>query len=187
MTETQRSRANPDTAGGRAVFRIEIDGTIDAVWRELTKTGEPQAAIFNSVMHTSGGVAPGSTIQMRTKDGRYVAMVGKILEVDPPRRFSHTIRFTQHDDPECTVVYELAELPGGRTRFTLTVENMPEGTKTASGMKQGGPMICATLKAVVERGQAPLMTRVMFAVFGLLGPLMTPARCKADRWPLQAR
>jgi hypothetical protein len=43
-------------------------------------------------MHTSAGVAPGSAIQMRSKNGRYVGMVGEILEVDPPRLFRHTLR-----------------------------------------------------------------------------------------------
>ncbi len=34
----------------KAVFRIVIDGTMEAVFRELTKTGEPQGAVFNAVL-----------------------------------------------------------------------------------------------------------------------------------------
>ena len=172
-----------DQSSTRAVYTVTINAPIDAVWKELTKTGEPQPAIFNSVMHTSGGVRPGSTIQMRTKDNKFVAMVGAILEVTPPTRFSHTLKFTQHDDPECIVVYELEDR-GGSTHFTLTIENMPQGTKTAKSMKQGGPMICNTLKRVCETGKAALMIRTLYAVFGLLGPIMTPAKCKVENWPL---
>jgi len=174
-----------DIGQNKAVFRIRIDGPIDAVWAELTKTGSPQPAIFNNVMHTSGEIGPGTTMQMRTKDGKYVGMVGEIIEVDPPRKFSHTLRFTHLDDPACTVVYELEEKDGG-TEFTLTVENMPEGTKTAKSMAQGGPMICSTLKAVIEKGRAPLMTRVLFGAVGALAPVMTPAKCKTEHWPLKA-
>lgn len=172
-----------DIAAKKAVFRVQINGPIEAVWAELTKTGSPQPAIFNNVMHTSGGVEPGSVIQMRSKNGKYVGIVGRILEVDPPRRFSHTLRFTHLDDPECTVIYELAEKDGG-TEFTLTVENMPENTKTAKSMAQGGPMICSTLKSVIETGDAPLMTRVLFGAFAALAPVTTPAKCKAENWPM---
>ena len=35
---------------GKAVFRIVINGTMEAVFRELTKTGEPQGAVFNAVL-----------------------------------------------------------------------------------------------------------------------------------------
>ena len=34
------------TATTKAVFRVVIDGGIDAVWHELTKQGEAQAAVF---------------------------------------------------------------------------------------------------------------------------------------------
>ena len=174
-----------ETGAGTCVFRVQIDGPIDAVWKELTKTGEVQPAIFNNVMHTSGGVAPGSVIQMRSKDGKYVGIVGTILEVNPPHRFSHTLRFTHLDDPECVVVYDLAEKDGG-TEFTLTIERMPEGTKTAKSMAQGGPMICSTLKAVIEKGSAPLMIRVLFGAFAVLAPVTTPSKCKAENWPMNA-
>ncbi len=47
----------------KSVSRVFIQGSIDAVWRELTKTGETQKAMFNMVMHTSG-LRPGAMIQM---------------------------------------------------------------------------------------------------------------------------
>lgn len=169
----------------KAVFRIFINGPRQAVWDELTKSGEPQAAIFHNVMHTSGGVAPGSTIQMRSKNGKFVGMVGEILEVDPPRKFAHTLRFTQLDEPETIVVYELDEKDGG-TQFTLTVEKLVADNKTGKYMIQGGPMICSVLKSVIENGNAPLGNRVLFGVLGALAPVMTPKKCRAEHWPLEA-
>ena len=57
------------TATTKAVFRVVIDGSIDAVWRELTKQGEAQAAVFNAWLHAQA-LAPGQKIQMRTASGK---------------------------------------------------------------------------------------------------------------------
>ena len=76
----------------RAVYRIVIDGSMEAIFRELTKRGEPQAAVFNAWLHAQA-LAPGNAIQMRTGTGKHVLVIGKVLELDPPRRFTHTFRF----------------------------------------------------------------------------------------------
>jgi uncharacterized protein YndB with AHSA1/START domain len=171
--------------GDRAVFRVHINGSRQAVWDEMTRTDGPQPAIFHNVMHTSAGVAPGSAIQMRSKNGRYVGMVGEILEVDPPRLFRHTLRFTHLDDPETVVTYELEEKDGG-TEFTLTVDRLVADNKTGKAMVGGGSMICSVLKSVIENGNAPLVNRVLFGVLGTLAPVMTPRKCKAEHWPIEA-
>ncbi len=170
MTETQK-----------IVSRIFISGTIDAVWRELTKTHEPQAAMFNCVCKCDRW-EPGGQIRMQTPDGKYTAVVGEILEFDPPHRYSHTMRFTQYDDPPVTVVYDLKEVEGG-VEFTLTSLDVPVGTKTAKDMGRGGDMIVKTLKAVVETGKPPFGVRVMFVLFKLMAPF-TPARSRSEHWPL---
>ena len=96
----------------RLVSKIRIRASAERVWRELTKHDEPQAAVFNAWLHAQA-MAPGAIIQMRTVDGRNVLVVGRILEFDPPRRFAHTFRFTQYDDPECTVIYEIVAVGDG--------------------------------------------------------------------------
>ena len=167
----------------RLVSKIVIRGRIDDVWREITKTDEPQLAIFGAQMHRLA-LGPGSPIRMRTPDGKYTSVVGEILEVDPPRRFVHTMKFTAYDDPYCRVSYDLKEVAGG-VEFTLTSEGIPPKTKTESAMRRGGSFIAATLKAVVERGQPPLLTRLIYGMFSLIGPLVTPARSKSEHWPLE--
>jgi uncharacterized protein YndB with AHSA1/START domain len=166
----------------RAVFRIVIDGRIESIWRELTKMGEPQAAVFNAWLHAQA-LAPGRAIQMRTGTGKHVMVIGAVVEFDPPHRFSHTFRFTQYDDPECLVTYDLKQLPQG-VECTLTVDRMTVGTRTAKDMQRGGTSILNTLKAVVETGRAPLGTRLMYGAFGIL-EFVLPARTKAEHWPLQ--
>lgn len=164
------------------VSKILIRGKIEDVWREITKTDEPQLAMFGAQMHRLA-LGPGSPIRMRTPNGKYTSVVGEILEVNPPYRFSHTMRFTAYDDPYCRVTYDLREVPGG-VEFTLTSEGVKAGTKTAKAMTRGGDFIVRTLKAIVENGRPPLGTRLLYGMFSLLEPL-SPARSRSERWPLE--
>jgi len=170
-----------DTRPRDALFRIVIKADIKRVWRELTKTDEAQGAVFNAWLHTTG-LAPGGRLQMRTGTGKHVLVVGEVLEIDPPRRFVHSHRFTQHDDPVCQVAYELKPVAGG-VEVTLRVSGMPAGTRTARSMQQGGDMILRTLKAIAETGRPPLRTRLMYAAFGAL-EFVLPRRTRSEHWPL---
>jgi uncharacterized protein YndB with AHSA1/START domain len=165
------------------VSKVVIKGRIEDVWHEITKTDEPQLAMFGAKMHRIG-LAEGSPIRMRTPDNKYTSVVGEILEVDAPYRLAHTMKFTAYDDPYCRVTYELKEVEGG-VEFTLTSEDVPVATKTAKDMTRGGDFIVNTLKAVVEDGKPSLGTRALYVVFGLIGPLMTPNKCLTERWPLE--
>ena len=165
----------------KSVSRVFIQGAIDTVWRELTKTGETQKAMFNMVMHTSG-LRPGAMIQMRTNNNKYVGVVGEVLEIDPPYRYSHTFKFTNYDDPVCKVTYELKEVDGG-TEFTLISEDIPIGTATEKQMTSGGDMIANTLKKVVETGKPAFGVRMLHVLFRLMEPF-SPAKTKIEHWPL---
>ena len=165
--------------------KIVIRGRIEDVWREITKTDEPQRAIFNAKMHTLG-LAPGAAIQMRTPDNKYTSVVGEILAIDPPTHLSHTMKFTPYDDPYCKVTYDLEEIDGG-VEFTLTSEDIAAGTKTAKDMVRGGDFIVKTLNEIVEDGRPALGTRILYVLFGLLGPLMTPKKSQASNWPLEGK
>lgn len=164
-----------------SMFRVVIDAPLQEVWDEITRTDEPIAAFFNSRMHVHA-LKPGARLAMRTPDGKYTAVVGEILECEPLRRFAHTFRFTNYDDPECIVAYDLEEVAGG-TQFTLTITNLPVGTKTGKQMVQGGTMIVNTLKRVLETGRPSFGTRVLFGVFKLMAPF-TPKRCLSRNWPI---
>lgn len=170
------------TDSEKTKFKVFIEGTLDQVWQELTRTDEVQKAMFDARMHTPG-LAPGAPLQMRSANGKYTAVVGEVVECKRPHRFSHTMRFTNYDDPSCTVIYDLQEVEGG-VEFTLTIDGLPVGTKTAKQMLQGGPFICKTLKSVVERGRPPLHISMLYTVFRMLAPVMTPKRCLAENWPM---
>lgn len=164
------------------VFRIVVNAPIERVWRELTKSGEAQGAIFNAWLHTRGGLVPGAAMQMRTGSGKHTIVVGEVVECTPPRRFVHTHRFTQYDDPVCQVSYELEPVQGG-VQVTLRVTGVAAGTKTAKDMAGGGTMIVNTLKAICETGRPALGTRLMYAMFSAL-EFVLPARTKTEHWPL---
>ena len=169
---------------GKAVFRIVIDGSQEAIFRELTDTSRPLPAIFNARMHASR-LAPGGRMQMRTGSGKRVIVDGDILEYDPPRRLVHTHRFTMMDDPVCRVAYDLKPVTGG-IEVTLTVEDLPLGTKTAKSMEPGGTQILAILKQVVEQGRPPLATRLKYWLMDAM-EFALPARTKSENWPLEGR
>jgi uncharacterized protein YndB with AHSA1/START domain len=164
-----------------AVFRITIAADIHRVWRELTKTDEAQGAVFNAWLHTAG-LVPGAAMQMRTGSGRHVIVVGEVVEWDPPRRFAHSHRFTQYDDPVCRVAYDLKPVDGG-VEVTLTVIDLPAGSATAKSMASGGSMILRNLKSICETGRPPLGTRAMYWMFDRM-EFVLPKRTRAQHWPL---
>jgi uncharacterized protein YndB with AHSA1/START domain len=171
------------TATERAVFKVFIRGSIDAVWNEITKTDSAQLCMFDMMLVTPG-LAPGRPIQMRAKNGKSVGVVGEVLEFDPPHRYAHTFKFTHLNDPPCKVFYDLKPVVGG-VEFTLTLEDVPSGTKTAKSMVPGGKMIVDTLKALVETGKPPFRVRLLYAMFTVMAPFTTPKVCAVENWPLQ--
>ena len=168
----------------QAVFRIQIAAPIERVWAALTREGEVLPFFYNSVMHTPS-LAPGSPVRLRTADGKFTAVVGDILVVEPPHRFAHTMMFTQLNDPPSQVTYELVEKDGG-TELTLILENVPAGSKSEGYMMSGGTFITETLKGCVETGRPPFKHRLFLAMIGLFG-FMTPKVCKSENWPFERR
>ena len=166
----------------RNMTRVLINGTIQQVWDALTKQGEPLPFFFGSVMHTSG-MHPGAQIRMRTDCNKYTGVVGEILEVDPPHRFSHTFKFTHVDDPPCKVTYELKEIDGG-VEFTLISEDMPAGTRTEKDMVAGARIITSTLKGMIENGRPPFKSRFILLMCRLT-KFMSPKRSLSTNWPLE--
>ena len=83
---------------------------------------------------------------------------------------------------DTATIYDLEVVDGG-VQFTLTIEDLPQGTKTAKQMIQGGTMIVNTMKAVIETGRPRFGIRLLYVLFRVMGPL-TPKRCRSEHWPL---
>lgn len=168
----------------KLVNQIVINAPIQQVWDTLTKEGEVLPFFFGSVMHTTK-FEPGAPIRMRSPNGKYTAVVGDILEVDPPYKYSMTFRFTNFDDAACKVTHELREVEGG-TEYTLISEAIPKDTKTEKNMAQGGKIITTTLKSCVERGKPTAMARFIMITGSLLA-FTTPRKCLTENWPMEKR
>jgi hypothetical protein len=168
----------------KAMYRVVINGSLEEVWNEITRRDAPIPAFFNSQLHAETLTA-GSPMAMRTGSGKYTSVVGKIIEFKPMTRFSHTFKFTNYDDPECIVIYDLLPVQNG-VQFTLTIEDLPEGTKTAKQMITGSKMIVNTLKAVIETGRPTFGIRLLYRLFKVLEPI-SPKACKSENWPLNKK
>ncbi|MCB1182307.1 SRPBCC domain-containing protein [bacterium] len=169
------------SATTKQVYRVMIEAPVEKVWEVLTQSGRPLPFFFGSVLHTTS-LGPGAPIRMRTPDGKNTGVVGEVLEFDPPRRYAHTFKFTSENDPLCRVTYELEPVDGG-TRFTLTSEEVPVGTKTEKYMGQGTEFICNTLKSLVETGQ-PNLKQKFFLFMMKCTSFMTPRQSRSENWPL---
>jgi uncharacterized protein YndB with AHSA1/START domain len=163
------------------MFQLMIQGSLEDVWHEITRTDQVIPAFFNTRMDR-GELKPGSKLAMRTQNGKYTGVVGEIVEVVPLKRFAHTFKFTNFDDPECLVIFDLEPKDGG-VLFTMTLENLPEGTRTAKQMVSGAKLITATLKSVIETGRPSFGTRLLFVLFRVMEPI-SPKRCRSENWPV---
>ena len=89
---------NIEVTGDRLVAKVTIRGSVEAVWRELTKNNEPQAAVFNAWLHAQSFL-PGARLQMRTGDGRNVAGGGQRGRFRSAAALRSHVPLPQYDDP----------------------------------------------------------------------------------------
>jgi uncharacterized protein YndB with AHSA1/START domain len=165
----------------RSIYRVFIKAPIEMVWSELVKQTQPRPFFWNSSWDTKA-MAAGNAYRMVSNGGRTVAVVGEVLEMDPPRRLVTSFRLTALDDPPSRVIYTLEEAAGG-TEFTLITENIVAGCKSEKSMADGAKFIVENFKAYVETGHVTFSARLMLAMYGLMAP-MTPKSMSADNWPL---
>ena len=168
---------------GRAVYKVLIAGTREEVYRELTRTDRPLRAWPNARLHTPGLEAE-ARMQLRTATGEHTLADGIVLAHDPPRRFSHTVCYTRFRDPAFIVTYELREARID-VELTLTLEELPLGTRTARQALREAAHLVKDLKHVVENGAPDAMGRVRH-IWASLMEFSLPADMLAERWPMDA-
>lgn len=158
------------------VLSIVIEAPVETVWNEITKTGSVQRAMYNTVLETD--LKPGSRLRYYSPDRKRVFIIGEVVEVVPPRRFSHTYVMTQFPEPPTLVTWELEQVPKG-CRLTLTHSGWTTAHPRAGKVAAGWTQILGLLKDQIETGKLPLATRLMY---GMMGAMMwaLPARTKAE-------
>ena len=165
----------------KQVYRVLIDAPIERVWSELVNSNSPRPFFWNSRWDTAE-MAAGNPYRMESNKGKTVAVIGNIIEMDPPHRLVHSFRLTSLPDPPSLVTYSLKEKDGG-TEFSLITERIVAGSKSEQSMARGSKYIVENFKSYVETGKVTFGARITLALFSLMAP-MTPKSMSADKWPL---
>ncbi len=146
------------------VFRIYIEAPALKVWEAITS---PEF----SVKYGYGGeveydLRPGgsyrslTTQEMKAMGMGDVAVTGRVIEADPPRRLVQTWVAAWHNE-ETTLTWELTEYEGPLTGLTLThdctgAQNTARDIEGTGNAQQGGggwPWILASIKTLIETGK----------------------------------
>ena len=166
-------------------FRVVIRAPIHKVWAELTREDTVLPFFFNSTCRTPDGLKVGAPVRMVAKNGKHAAVVGDVVEFEPPYRYAHTFKFTSLDEPACLIRYELKEVQGG-TEFTLVSEHVPADSQSEKYMQSGGDFITKNFKAWVETGKATAGGRFALLMMSLTA-FMTPKSCRIENWPFDRK
>jgi uncharacterized protein YndB with AHSA1/START domain len=145
------------------VLTIDIAVPRQRVWDEITKTGRIQLALQNTILETP--LTPGSKLRYYSPSRKRVFIVGEIVEVTPPRRFSHTFKFTMRNEQPTLVTWDLEETPSG-CRVTLTHGGWTDQAKSHKGTVSVWQRILSILKQLLETGDIPAKTKIIYALMG---------------------
>lgn len=167
----------------RAVYKAIIKAPIETVWSELVNTAAPRPFFWNARWDTPAMQA-GAPYRMLSKDGRTVAVIGEILEMEPPHRLVTSFRLTALDDPASKVTYTLTETPDG-VEFQLIMDEVIAGSKSEKSMARGARFIVENLKSFIERGRPTFGAQATLFLYEVMAPL-APKAMRADNWPLGA-
>lgn len=147
------------------VLALEIKAPIARVWQEITKTGTIQRAVNNTVLESA--LTTSSKLRYYSPSKKRVFVVGEIVEVTAPRRFSHTWKFTMSPDAPTLVTWELSEIPGG-CRVTLTHSRWTDAAKMYKSVGKTWGDILRLLKLELETGDIDMKTKLVYGMFGAL-------------------
>ncbi len=146
------------------VLSIEIKAPIDRVWREITKTGAIQRATNNTVLESA--MTAGAKLRYYSPSRKRVFVVGEIVEINAPKKFSHTWKFTMSPDEPTLVTWELSEVAGGATRVTLTHSRWTDAAKMYKSVGKTWQEILRLLKLELETGDIDLKAKMLYGMMG---------------------
>ncbi|MEO9296592.1 SRPBCC family protein [Devosia alba] len=100
---------------------------------------------------------PGSRWEhIRANDDRTVELVGKVVEVTPPKRLVMTwTNASQEADPDSysRVTFDIEEYED-MVRLTVAHDDLLAGGGMAKGVSKGWPLVLSSLKSFLETGRA---------------------------------
>ena len=99
---------------------------------------------------------PGSTWEHRSADKeRTLRLVGKVIEVSPPRRLVLTWAFpadAASEEKHSRVTFEIEPI-GDVVRLTVTHNRLEPGSEMLEGITEGWPKVLSSLKSLMEVGR----------------------------------
>ena len=135
------------------VYVTYIRSTPEKVFEAITK---PEIARRYWGHENVSDWQPGSAWQhVRANEQRTVSLVGKVVEVSPPKRLVITWASpSQADDPAGTsrVSFDIAPYDG-MVRLTVSHDELEAGSAMATGIQKGWPIVLSSLKSLLETGQ----------------------------------
>jgi uncharacterized protein YndB with AHSA1/START domain len=136
------------------VYVTYIAATPEKVWQALTSAEFTRQYFVGFAIEVEA--REGGAFFLRYPDGR-VHMSGRVVEWNPPRRFSCTWLVEGMPEfrelPECLVTYEIEQV-GDAVKLTMTESHswdVPDDI--LAGGRAGWPAILSSLKSVLETGK----------------------------------
>lgn len=130
-----------------------IRTTPDKLWEALTSSDFSRRYWFGTEFRSDFKVGSPFALVM----GGKVTDTGEILEADRPRRLSYTFKHELDDEMRkegATRVVFTLEPHGELVKLTLTHEGFGKDSKLLDGISKGWPAILASLKSLLESGDA---------------------------------
>ena len=150
--KTTLEEESMDVSAPTSVFTVFVKATPEQVWHAITESEFTRLYYYASTVESEW--QPGSPYRYLI-DGNE-AIVGEVLEVDPPRRLAMTFdaRWDEHvaADPPSRIVWELAEAGPGIVEVTVVHEGLAAGSATAEQIS-GMALILSGLKTLLETGK----------------------------------
>jgi uncharacterized protein YndB with AHSA1/START domain len=135
------------------VYVTYILSTPEKVFEAITK---PEIAARYWGHENVSDWKPGSGWEhIRANDERTLELVGKVVEVAPPKRLVITwANASQADDAEAysRVTFEIEEYDN-MARLTVTHDELEAGSGMANGISKGWPVVLSSLKSYLETGR----------------------------------
>ena len=135
------------------VYRTYIRGTAEEIWQAITDPAFTcryfHAQRFESTLE------PGSAHRFVAPDGTD-SVVGRIVEVDPPRRLVMTWQVLYDveavGEPPSRVEWELDDRGDGVTCVTTVHRDLGRSPRTSDGVGGGWLWVLGSLKSLIETG-----------------------------------
>jgi uncharacterized protein YndB with AHSA1/START domain len=140
----------------RHVYEVYIRTTPERLWKAVTSFELVRRYYYDYGLETE--LKAGGPLRYVNPRNGEVAIVGKVLEVKPRRRFVHTFQFVQEKrgrpEPPSRVTYEISKAWGkGVVKLTLVHDRLEKSPRTARSVLGGWPPILHGLKTLLETGK----------------------------------